>query len=75
MAIAETLDQAMEATGADDPLHAAQFFCTGRYSDDEFAAGYMPLEQAEELIRRCMRLWKAGQKEPARAAEKEGSHH
>jgi hypothetical protein len=74
MAIAETVDQAVEATGADDPLRAAEFFCTGRYSDDEFAAGYMPLEQAEELIRRCVRLWKAGQEESARAAEKEGSH-
>lgn len=74
MAIAKTVDQAVEATGADDPLRAAEFFCTGRYSEDEFAAGYMPLEQAEELIRRCVRLWKAGLEEPARAAEKEGSH-
>jgi len=69
MAIAETVDQAVEAIGAENPLRVAEFFRVGRYGNDKFAAGYMPLEQAEELIRRCVRLWKAGQEETPRSAE------
>jgi hypothetical protein len=64
MAIADTIDQAVEADDLDNPLRSAEFFCTGRYSSEEFAAGYMPIEQAEEIIRRCVRLWRAGKKEP-----------
>lgn len=73
MSIAETVDQAVDATGVDDPLHVAEFFCAGRYSDKEFAAGYMPLEQAEEIIRRCVKLWRAGQAERASTVPKDGS--
>ena len=63
MAIAETIDKAVEALGTDEPLEFAEFFAVGRYSENDFAAGYMPLEQAEEIIRRCVRLWKAAQEE------------
>jgi hypothetical protein len=61
MAIAENVEKAVEAVGAGEPLEFADFFSAGRYSESDFAAGYMPLEQAEEIIRRCVRLWRAAQ--------------
>lgn len=63
LAIAETVDKAIEATGADEPLEFADFFCAGCYGDDGFAAGYMPLKQAEEIIRRGVKLWRRAQEE------------
>ena len=63
MAIAESVDAAVDATGSDDPLEMADFYSTGRYGEGEFEAGYMPIEQAEEIIRRCIRLWQNAQPE------------
>jgi hypothetical protein len=37
------------------------FYADGFYGAEPDAAGYMPLEQAEEIIRRCVRLWRAAQ--------------
>lgn len=58
MVIADSVDDALEAAGANDPLKHADFLSVGRYGVDQFDAGYMPLEQAEEIIRRCVRLWR-----------------
>src|SRR5262249_1093573 len=52
MAIAETVDQAVEAIGAENPLRVAEFFRVGRYSNDKFAAGYMPLHEPGEMVPR-----------------------
>jgi hypothetical protein len=62
MAIADSIDEAIEATWANDSLKYADFMSTGRYGVDQFDAGYMPLEQAEEIIRRCVRLWRNSRK-------------
>jgi len=35
------------------------FYADGFYGAEPDAAGYMPLEQSEEIIRRCVRLWRA----------------
>lgn len=59
LVIADSVEQALDALGADDPLAAADFCCVGRYGVHEFDAGYMSLEQAEEIIRRCVRLWRS----------------
>jgi len=37
------------------------FYADGFYGAEPDAAGYMPLEQSEEIIRRCVRLWRAAQ--------------
>lgn len=63
MAIADTIDLAVEAYMANDPLEIAVFHCSGRYGNDKYAAGYMPIEQAEEMIRRCVKLWRNAQEE------------
>lgn len=61
MAIADTAAAAVSAETARAPM---VYFCAdGQYSDDAEAAGYMPLEQAEEIIRRCVKLWRAAQAE------------
>ncbi len=36
------------------------FTCSGRYSNEKFKASYMPIEQAEKIIRSCVALWKSG---------------
>ena len=36
-------------------------FTREQYGNGEFAAGYMPLEQAEVIIRHCVRLWRDAQ--------------
>lgn len=61
MIIGDTVDQCVEASLTNNPLENAEFYCTGRYGKEQFDAGYMPLEQAEEIIRRCVRLWRAAQ--------------
>jgi hypothetical protein len=61
MLIGDTVDQCVEVLGSHDPLEQIDFYCVGRFSDTEFEAGYMPLEQAEEIIRRCVKLWRRGQ--------------
>jgi len=61
MIIGDTVDQCVEASLNDCPLENAEFYCAGRYGKDRFDAGYMALEQAEEIIRRCVRLWRAAQ--------------
>jgi len=45
------------------PLRMAQsfFYADGFYGAEPDAAGYMPLEQSEEIIRHCVRLWRAAQ--------------
>jgi hypothetical protein len=63
IAIAETVDLAVEAYMSDDPLKIAVFHCSGRYGNDDYDAGYVPLEQAEEIIRRCVKLWRSAQME------------
>lgn len=50
---------------SDTPIRinpSLQFNCSGRYSEDKYAAGYMPVEQAEDIIRACVALWKLGRK-------------
>ena len=61
MIIGDTVDQCVEASLNDRPLENAEFYCAGRYGKERFDAGYMPLEQAEEIIRCCVRLWRAAQ--------------
>ena len=61
MIIGDTVDQCVEASLNIRPLENAEFYCVGRYGKERFDAGYMPLEQAEEIIRRCVRLWRAAQ--------------
>ena len=39
-----------------------QFVCMGRYSEEPFSAGYMPIQQAEELICQCVQTWRNGVK-------------
>lgn len=72
MAIAETIDLAVEAYMSNDPLEIAVFHCSGRYGNDDLAAGYVPLEQAEEIIRRCVRLWRNAQEESGKPEEVQG---
>lgn len=63
MTIGDSVDACVEASGAASPLERAEFYCTGRYGEDQFAAGYMPLEQAETIIRQCVRLWRASREQ------------
>src|SRR5262249_3321423 len=63
MIIGDTADQCFEASLNDRPLENAEFYCAGRYGNERFDAGYMPLEQAEEIIRRCVGLWRAAQRD------------
>ena len=63
MIIGDTVDQCVEALLTDRPLEIAEFYCAGHYGKDRFDAGYMPLDQAEEIIRRCVRLWRAAQQD------------
>ena len=63
MIIGDTVDQCVEASLTDQPLEIADFYCAGRYGKERFDAGYMPLEQAEEIIRHCVRLWRAAQQD------------
>lgn len=56
MVIAENAEACIAAT-----REQASFYCTGHYGKDEFAAGYMPLEQAEAIIRHCVQLWRDAQ--------------
>jgi hypothetical protein len=63
MIIGDTVDQCVEASLNDRPLETAEFHCAGRYGKERFDADYMPLEQAEEIIRRCVRLWRAAQQD------------
>jgi hypothetical protein len=63
MIIGDTVDQCVEASLTDHPLEKAEFYCEGRYGRERFDAGYMPLEQAEEIIRRCVRLWRAARQD------------
>jgi hypothetical protein len=65
MTIAETVDAAVEAALSGDPLETSVFHCAGHYGNDQYAAGYVPLEQAEEIIRRCVKLWRSAQEEKA----------
>jgi hypothetical protein len=62
IAIADTVDEAVEAGGVNQPLELADLFCVGRYGDEAFDASYMALEQAEGIIRRCVRLWRSARK-------------
>jgi uncharacterized protein DUF551 len=62
MAIADTVDMAVEAGGVNQPLELADLFCEARYGVEAFDASYMPLEQAEGIIRQCIRLWRSAQK-------------
>lgn len=39
------------------PLENIEFYCAGRHGKERFDAIYMPLEQAEEIIRRRVMLW------------------
>jgi hypothetical protein len=41
------------------PLENIEFYCAGRYGKERFDASYMPLELAEEITRRCVRLRRA----------------
>jgi hypothetical protein len=59
MAVADTVDKAVEAGGGNQPLELADLFCLGRYGAEAFDASYMPLEQAEGIIRKCIRLWRS----------------
>ena len=61
MIIGDTVDRCVEASLNTRPLENAEFYCAGRYGNERFDAGYMPLEQAEGIIRRCVRLWRAAQ--------------
>jgi hypothetical protein len=63
MIIGDTVDQCVEASFTNHPLESIEFYCAGRYGKERFDAGYMPLEQAEEIIRRCVRLWRAAQQD------------
>lgn len=63
MAIADSLDQCLEALRAQHPHEVADFYCTAPYSDDKFAAGYMPLGQAEAIICGCVQVWRVAQKQ------------
>lgn len=63
MIIGPTVDQCVEASLTERPLENVEFYCAGRYGRERFDAGYMPLEQAEEIIRRCVRLWRAAQQD------------
>jgi hypothetical protein len=62
MAIADTVDMAVEAGGVIQPLELADLFCEARYGVEAFDASYMPLEQAEGIVRQCIRLWRSAQK-------------
>jgi hypothetical protein len=65
LTIAETPERAVEAQLARDPLDRAYFAAEGRYHRaDEglhtgFAASWMPLEQAEAIIRCAAAAWRA----------------
>jgi hypothetical protein len=61
MVIGDKVDQRVEASLNARLLENVEFYCVGRYGREQFDAGYMPLEQAEEIIRRCVRLWRAAQ--------------
>jgi hypothetical protein len=61
MIIGDTVDQCVAASLSDHPLETADFYCAGRYGKEQFDAGYMPLEQAEEIIRRGVELWRKAQ--------------
>lgn len=63
MIIGDTVDKCVEASLSDHPLENADFYCTGQYGKGQFDAGYMPLEQAEEIIRRCVELWRKAQQD------------
>jgi hypothetical protein len=46
----------------------AEFFATGVFeTGDRSSAGYMPTDQAENVIRTCYSLWKMGQKKSEEA--------
>jgi hypothetical protein len=53
---------AVEAGGVNQPLELADLFCEARYGVEAFDASYMPLEQAEGIIRQSIRLWRSVQK-------------
>ena len=61
MTIGDSVDACVDASLSARPLDQAEFYCTGRYGNTRFAAGYMPLEHAEAIIRHCVRLWRAAQ--------------
>ncbi len=77
MAIASTAEAATCATSSvvdreldresaqQSPIQTANaivfFYAGGFYGAEPDAAGYMPLEQVEEIIRRCVRLWRVAQ--------------
>ena len=77
MAIASTAEAATCATSSmvdreldretaqQSPIQTANaivfFYADGFYGAEPDVAGYMPLEQSEEIIRRCVRLWRATQ--------------
>ena len=63
MIIGDTADRCVEASLTARPLENAEFYCAGRYGKERFDTGYMPLEQAEEIIRRCVRLWRAARQD------------
>ncbi|MGH9850843.1 MAG: hypothetical protein ACREBD_13480 [Blastocatellia bacterium] len=63
MIIGDTVDQCVEASLTADPLADAEFYCTSSYGEEQFAAGYMPLEQAESIIRLCVEVWRNAQAE------------
>src|SRR5262245_57352694 len=63
MIIGDTVDQRVEASLSGRPLENAEFYCAGCYGSEQFDAGYLPLEQAEEIIRRCVRLWRAARQD------------
>jgi hypothetical protein len=77
MAIASTAEAATFATSSmvdreldretaqQSPIQTANaivlFYADGFYGAEPDVADYMPLEQSEEIIRRCVRLWRAAQ--------------
>jgi hypothetical protein len=63
MIIGDTVDRCVEASLTDRPLEIADFYCAGRYGKERFDAGYMPLEQTEGIIPRCVRLWRAARQD------------
>lgn len=69
MIIGETVDKCVDASLTDDPLKNAEFYCTGRYGNSPFEAGYMPLEQAESIIRRGVRMWRDAREMPEASGE------
>ena len=61
--IGDTVDRCVEASLTGLLLEIADFYCASRYGKERFDAGYMPLDQVEGIIRRCVRLWRAARQD------------